>query len=89
MNAFEILIVLCICCAFWNVAVTLIIYDNLRNRGNPVGFLWLRLTAPAYAFRYKKIIRSESGKTGALFYHWIFSINLALVFALLAIIVAL
>ena len=89
MNAFEILIALCICCAFWNVAVTLIIYDNLRKRGNPAGFLWLRLMAPAYAFRYKKITRSETGKTGTLFYHWILSINLALVFAVIAVLMAL
>jgi hypothetical protein len=89
MDAFGIIIALCIFCAFWNVAVTLIIYDNLRKRGNPVGFLWLRLMAPAYAFRYKKITRSETGKTGPLFYHWILSINLALVLAVMAIVLAL
>jgi len=88
MNVFEIMIALCIFCAFWNVAVTLIIYDNLRKRGNPVGFLWLRLMAPAYAFRYKKITRSETGKTGTLFYHWILSINLALVFAVIAVLMS-
>jgi len=89
MNVFEIMIALCIICAFWNVAATLIIYDILRKRGNTVNFLWLRLMAPAYAFRYKKITRSETGKTGMLFYHCILSINLALVFAILAIFVAL
>ena len=45
--------------------------------------------APAYAFRYKKITRSETGKTGTLFYHWILSINLALVFAVIAVLMAL
>lgn len=89
MNALGITIALCIFCAFWNVAVTVLIYDFLRKRGIPVSFLWLRAMAPAYAFRYKKITGSEIGKTGRLFYHWIISINLALVFAILTIIIAL
>lgn len=89
LDFFNILIALCIICAFWNITVTMIIYDFLRKRGIAASFLWLRLMAPAYAFRYKKITWSETGKTGSLFYHWIISINLALVFAILAIIVAL
>jgi hypothetical protein len=41
---------------------------------------------PVYANRYKKITLEETGKTGSLFYHWIISINTALVFAVAAII---
>lgn len=89
METLDIIIAFCIACAFWNVVVSLIIYNVLRTHKMPVSFLWLRAMAPVYAFRYKKITISETGKTGPLFYHWIISINLALVFAIAAIIIAL
>jgi hypothetical protein len=71
------------------VATSIIIYNALQKRGMPVSFLWMRAMAPVYAFRYKKATTAERGKTGSLFYQWVISINLALVFAILAIIAAL
>ncbi len=44
------------------------------------------LMLPVYAHRYKKITLEETGKVGSLFYHWLISINVALVFAVAAII---
>ena len=84
MNTVMVFIALCVACAFWNVAASLMIYDNLQKRGRPVSFLWLRVLAPKYASEYKDITRAETGKIGPLFYHWIISINLALVFAIIA-----
>jgi hypothetical protein len=52
-----------------------------------VSFLWLRVLVPKYAHQYKMITRRESGKIGPLFYHWIVSINVALVLAVAAILV--
>jgi hypothetical protein len=69
----------------WNVVTSLLIYSSLKQRGIPVSFLWLRALAPKYAHQYRLITRQESGKTGPLFYHWIISINVALVFAVAAI----
>ncbi len=69
----------------WNVVTSLLIFSSLQRRGIPVSFLWLRALAPKYAHQYKVITRQESGKTGPLFYHWIISINLALIFAVAAI----
>ncbi len=71
----------------WNVVTSLLIFSSLQRRGIPVSFIWLRALAPKYAHQYKVITRRESGKTGPLFYHWIISINLALVFAVAAILV--
>ncbi len=71
----------------WNVVTSLLIFSSLQRRGIPVSFLWLRALAPKYAHQYKVITRQESGKTGPLFYHWIISINMALVFAVAAILV--
>jgi hypothetical protein len=75
------------CSIIWYVITTLLIYENLRRRGQRVSFLWLRVLAPWYASRYKEITKRETGRVGILFYHWILSINLALVSALSAFIV--
>jgi hypothetical protein len=63
---------------YW-IVVTIMIYENLKNRGIPVSFLWLRLYAPKYAHQYKKLTEAETGRAGPLFYHWLVSINTALV----------
>ncbi len=85
MDAKNIFIALAALGVIWNVVTTVIIYDSLKKRGMPVSFLWLKAMAPKYAYQYKKITEAEKGKAGTLFYHWLISINLALVFAILAI----
>ncbi len=87
MEAASIFLALCVLCAIWNVVISLIVYDSLKKRGIPVSFLWLRMMAPKYAFQYKKITKAETGSVGPLFYHWIVSINLALVFAIIVVFV--
>ena len=86
METAVIFLVLCVVCAIWNIVISLIVYDSLKKRGIPVSFLWLRVMAPKYAFQYKAVTKAETGRVGPLFYHWIVSINLALVFAIIAII---
>jgi hypothetical protein len=77
-------LVLAVLCVFWNVATSIVIFNWFRNRGTQVSFIWLRVTAPWYAHKYRKITREETGRTGSLYYHWIVSINAALVLALTA-----
>jgi hypothetical protein len=67
----------------WHVTATIMIYEALRKRGVKVSFILLRLLAPKYASQYREITRKETGRTGPLFYHWIVSINIALVAAIL------
>ncbi len=86
MNLSEILLAMGVLCGFWNVAMSITIYSSLQKRGIPVSFIWLRLMAPKYAFQYKEITRVETGKVGSLYYQWIVSINLALVFFVIAVI---
>jgi hypothetical protein len=71
--------------AAWHITATIMIYEALRKRGLKVSFIFLRLLAPKYASQYKEITRKETGRTGPLFYHWIVSINTALVAAILLI----
>jgi len=88
MHIIILLMALCLLCGIWNIVISLIIYDSLRKRGISVSFLWLRLMAPGYALKYKEITRAETGKIGLLFYQWIISINLSLVFVLITVITA-
>lgn len=75
----QILIGVAALAVVYHVVATMLIYDNLRRRGIPVSFLWLRLFAPKYAGQYKRLTTHETGRTGPLFYHWVVSINAALV----------
>jgi len=66
------------------VISTMAIYSYLKDKGEKVSFLWLRIFMISYANRYKKLTKEETGNVGYLFYLWIVSINLALIFAILA-----
>jgi hypothetical protein len=87
MNVPVILLVLAVLCCFWNIATSVRIYDFLRRRGVKASFFWLRVMAPKYAHQYKKMTAAESGTPGPLWLQWIVSINLAWVFALIALFV--
>ena len=65
------------------VVSTLMMYSYLKDKGEKVSFLWLRLYMISYANRYKKLTKNETGKVGYLFYIWIVSINVALISLLL------
>lgn len=71
----------------WNGIVGMMIYDFLKKRGEKVTINWLKAYGPRYANRYKEMTRQENGSIGILYYHYIFSINLALLFGLITIFV--
>ena len=70
----------------WNTVTSVLIYTDLHNRGMKVSFVLLRLMIPFYAHQYRKITTRETGKPGPLFYHWIISINTALVMGIAGIV---
>ena len=75
----QALLAVALLAVVYHVVVTVMVYENLRRRGLRVSFLWLRLYGPKYANQYRRITRQETGHTGPLFYHYVFSINTALV----------
>ncbi len=81
MSLKTVFLVGVILAAGWSVVTSLRIYDVLRKMNRDVSFLWLRVMIPKYAHQYKEITIKETGKPGPLYYHWIISINLALVMA--------
>ena len=83
MNLIDLALSVGVVAVIWHVTTTIMIYEALRKRSFKVSFILLRLLGPKYASQYREITRQETGRTGALFYHWIVSINAALVAAIL------
>jgi hypothetical protein len=78
----NVLIAIGLCAVAWYVVSTILICGALRKRGVSVSFVFLRFLILRYASQYREITLKENGKVGPLFYHWIVSINVALVSAL-------
>jgi hypothetical protein len=68
----------------WFIVIGFVICDWLSERSYKVNYVFIRLFLPVYVNQYKKLTLAEAGKTGALYYHWIISINIALVFVIAA-----
>ena len=86
MEPYAIPAALAAVCVIWFTVVSIMVYESLRKRGLPVSFLWLRLMIPKYAHQYKEVTKAETEQVGPLFYHWVISINLALVFVIVAVV---
>ena len=70
----------------WFIVSGLIICDWLTKRKYRVNYIFLRFFLPLYVHQYKIITTAETGKAGALYYHWIISINIVLMFGIAAIV---
>jgi len=87
MSLTTILIAIGLLAVMWYITTTILIYDALRKRNIKVSFLFLRILIPKYASQYKEITLKETGKVGPLFYHWIISINIALISVILILLI--
>lgn len=85
MEAFVFFVILFALCIVWFIVSSILIMSALQQRKVKINFLLVRMLLPSYADRYRKLTREETGKAGPLFYHWVVSINAALVFAVVAI----
>jgi hypothetical protein len=83
MNGSNILLVIGILGVAWYAVSSMLICNALQKRGFKLNFILLRLFIIKYASQYKEITTAETGKTGPLFYHWIISINVVLLMAIL------
>lgn len=70
----------------WYVVSSIMIYNELNKRNVRVNFIFIRFMIIPYANKCREITKKETGKVGSLFYHWVIAINIALVFAVAAII---
>jgi hypothetical protein len=68
------------------IATSIMIASFLSKRGVRINYLFIRLFIFRYVRQYRQITMEETGKPGPLFYWFITSWNLALVFAIVGIV---
>ena len=83
MNAFTLFMSLAIAAAVVYVVFSMLIVHELQKRNVKINFILLRLFLFEYMNQYKEMTKRETGKVGPLFYGAIVSINAALVFVIL------
>jgi len=80
---FFILAIISVICG---IVFSLMITSFLSRHGIKINYVFLRLYLLKYIHQYRKITVEENGKPGNLFYAFIVSMNLALVFTIIGII---
>lgn len=87
MEIGHLLIATALGCIAWNVVASILICIELGKKGVKVNYVFIKALIPLYVFRYRKFTQQETGAPGPLFYHWIISINAALVTAVAGLLV--
>jgi len=82
-TVFFILALISVACG---IAASVMIASFLSRRGIKINYLFIRLFIFRYVRQYRRMTMEETGKPGPLFYWFITSWNLALVFAIVGII---
>ena len=79
INAFFVLAIVFLLCG---VVFSVLIISFLSKRGIKINYLLIRIYIYKYVNQYRKITIEETGKVGPLFYPFITSFILALIFAI-------
>ena len=83
-NVFLILAIVCVLCG---VVSSIMITSFLSKRGTKINYFLIRIYIFKYVNQYRKITEGENGKVGPLFYSFIVSFILALLFAVVGAII--
>lgn len=81
-----VFLVLAVACAVTGVVLMMAMTAAVRARGYKINWAFLRLFVLKYISDYRNITIKESGRPGPLFYPFVISMNLALLFAVLGLI---
>jgi len=77
----TVFIVLALTCVACGITAAMMITSFLSKRGVKINYVVLRLLIFGYVRQYRQVTMEESGKPGPLFYMFVTSWILALVFA--------
>jgi len=88
VNFQNVLIAIAVIAIIWHVVVTLIVCDWLSKRGVKINWVFIRFLYPGYVARYRRMVLSETGHDAPLFYHWVVSVNIALIAVVVTVILA-
>lgn len=75
-----VFLVLAVPCAVTGVVLMMAMTSAMQARGNKINWVFLRLFVLKYVSEYRNITIKESGRPGPLFYPFVISMNLALLF---------
>jgi hypothetical protein len=73
---------LAILCGVTGVALMMAMAGALQARGHRINWVLIRFLILKHIWQYRKITVQESGRPGPLFYPFIVTMNLALVFTI-------
>ena len=79
-------LVLSISCAVIGVVLMMAMVGALHTRGHRINWVFLKLYVLKYISDYRKVTLRESGRPGPLFYPFVVSMNSALLFAILGLV---
>ena len=82
----DLFFVLAILSVIWGIVSSIVIASFLSKRGIEINLLFFRVLVLKYIHQYHKITTQENGKPGPWFYSYIMSMNLALVFTIVGIV---
>ena len=82
-NLFFVFAILSATCG---IVSSIVIASFLSRRGIKINYLFIKILILKYVHRYRKITLQETGKPGSWFYSYIISMNIALIFAIIGIV---
>jgi type II secretory pathway pseudopilin PulG len=82
----TVLLVLAILCAAIGVVLMMAMTSAVRARGQQINWLFLRLFVLKYVSDYRYLTIKETGHCGPLFYPFVISMNLALLFTIIGLV---
>jgi len=84
----NVFLVIALISVFWGIVSSIKIVSFLMSRGRKINFFLLKLMIIKYVHDYQIITSSESedGHAGPWFYSYVTSMNIALVFAIIGLI---
>ncbi|MHC4126867.1 MAG: hypothetical protein ACYTE6_14965 [Planctomycetota bacterium] len=83
----EACFALAILCLIWGVVSAVRITVAVHERGVRIHPILLNVLILKYVYQYRVLTLAETGRTGGLFYSYIFAMNLALLSAITGLVV--
>jgi hypothetical protein len=83
----EACFVLALLCVVWGVVSAMRVVAALHGRGIKIQPVLLNVLILKYLYQYRAITLAETGRTGLLFYSYVFAMNLALLAAITGLVV--
>jgi hypothetical protein len=89
VSVIDIVMIMVMVCLAWAITAMVLIISRVEKSGTRINFFLLKLFVFKYISQYNEMTRTEKGRVGPLFYHFIVPMWLAFAGVLLWIIFSL